>query len=132
MALVDRVTRRLRGAKRLCRTVVLRLRFDDYARATRSRTLGEPTDHTPTILAAALALLRAAGDLIARRGLTLVGVALANLVDRDAVQLELPLDRARHLDSTLDSVRERFGSQAITRGSLVGRDPGLTVPLLPD
>jgi DNA polymerase-4 len=131
-ALVDRTTRRLRAARRLCRTVVLRLRFGDYARATRSHTLSEATDHTPTILAVALGLLRAAGELIARRGLTLIGVALGNLADRGAVQLELPLDKARHLDTTLDEVRDRFGAGAITRGSLVGRDPGMAVPLLPD
>jgi DNA polymerase-4 len=132
MALVDRVTRRLRAANRWCRTVVLRLRFDDYSRATRSRTLGEPTDHTPTILAAALGLLRAAGELIARRGLTLIGVALGNLVDRGSVQLELPLDKARRLDLTLDDVRNRFGAAAITRGCLIGRDPGFSAPMLPD
>ena len=132
MAIVDRVTRRLRAAGRVCRTVCLRLRFADYSRATRSRTLPEPTAHTPTILAAANGLLRAAADLIEQRGLTLIGVALQNLADHDAVQLELPLDKARHLDATLDSVRDRFGSAAVTRGALVGRDPGITVPLLPD
>jgi DNA polymerase-4 len=132
IALVDRVTRRLRAAERVCRTVTLRLRFGDYTRATRSRTLSDPTDHTPTILAAALELLRAAGELIDARGLTLVGIALGNLTERGAVQLELPLDKARQLDSTLDRVRNRYGAAAITRGSLVGRDPGFTVPLLPD
>src|SRR5437868_7364589 len=35
VALVDRVTRRLRSAARVGRTVVLRLRFDDFSRATR-------------------------------------------------------------------------------------------------
>jgi DNA polymerase-4 len=132
LALVDRVTRRLRAAHRVCRTVCLRLRFSDFSRATRSRTLPEPTAHTPTILAAANGLLAAAADTIARRGLTLIGVALQNLADEGAVQLELPLDKARHLDATLDSVRDRFGTGAVTRGSLVGRDPGITVPLLPD
>src|SRR5687767_5296653 len=43
VALIDRVTRRLRGARRVCRTVVLRLRFDDFSRATRSHTMGEAT-----------------------------------------------------------------------------------------
>ena len=36
IALVDRLARRLRAAHRVCRTVVLRLRFDDFSRATRS------------------------------------------------------------------------------------------------
>jgi len=131
-ALVDRVARRLRAARRVCRTVVLRMRFRDYSRATRSVTIGEPTAHTGTLLATASGLLSASMPLIERRGLTLIGVALTNLADQGAVQLALPLNRARDLDVTIDSVRDRFGSAAITRAVLVGRDPGLTVPMLPD
>jgi DNA polymerase-4 len=132
IALVDRTTRRLRAARRVCRTVMLRLRFDDFTRATRSHTLREPTAHTHAILTVANGLLTASLPLIERRGLTLIGVALANLADEGAIQLELPLDRSRNLDVTLDSVRDRFGSAALTRGVLVGRDPGVTVPMLPD
>jgi DNA polymerase-4 len=130
--LVDRVTRRLRRARRVCRTVVLRFRFSDYTRATRSHTMPESTATTTTILAVATALLTVALPEIERRGLTLIGVALTNLSDEDALQLTLPFNRARELDSTLDSIRERFGPDAITRGVLVGRDPGPWVPLLPD
>jgi DNA polymerase IV len=132
LALVDRVTRRLRAARRVCRTVVLRLRFHDYARATRSYTMAEPTAQTTTILAVANGLLRMTMPTIRRRGLTLVGVALTNLCDQDAVQLVLPFDRLRELDTTVDRIRDRFGAGAITRGVLVGRDPGVWVPLLPD
>jgi DNA polymerase-4 len=134
VALVDRLGRRLRAARRVCRTVVLRLRFDDFSRATRSHTLARPTAHTETILTTARGLLAVATPLIERQGLTLVGVALGNLEDADAVQLVLPLEanRAGALDAALDDVRDRFGSAAVTRAALVGRDPGLTVPLLPD
>jgi DNA polymerase-4 len=131
-ALVDRVARRLRAAKRVCRTVVLRMRFADYTRATRSHTIAEPTASTTTILAVATALLRVSAPEIDQRGLTLIGIALTNLSDEGAVQLTLPFARGRELDLALDSIRERFGSTAITRGVLVGRDPGPWVPLLPD
>jgi DNA polymerase-4 len=132
IALVDRVARRLRAAKRMCRTVVLRLRFVDYARATRSATMLEPTAQTDRILSTANGLLAEAIPLIERRGVTLVGIALTNLCDEAGVQLVLPFGRSRALDDTVDLVRERFGSGAITRGVLVGRDPGPWVPLLPD
>jgi DNA polymerase IV len=132
MILVDRVTRRMRAAGRVCRTVVLRLRFSDFSRATRSSTLLDPTSDTQAILAVANGLLELAMPTISRRGLTLLGIALTNLGDRTGVQLRLPLERARELDATLDTIRNRFGSRAITRGRLVGRDPGPWVPLLPD
>jgi DNA polymerase-4 len=132
VGLVDRLARRLRGARRVCRTVVLRLRFDDFARATRSHTLAQATQQTEPILATARALLATAAPTIEHRGLTLVGVALGNLEDARAIQLVLPFDRRRALDATVDSVRDRFGSAAITRAVLLGRDQGLSVPLLPD
>jgi DNA polymerase-4 len=131
VGLVDKLARRLRGARRVCRTVVLRLRFDDFARATRSHTLLEATARTQTILATARALLASAMPLIERRGLTLVGVALGNLEDDLAVQLVLPLDRHSALDATLDNVRDRFGPTAITRAVLLGRDQS-SFPVLPD
>ena len=132
--LVDRVTRRMRAAGRPGRTIVLRLRFDDFSRATRSRTLPRATVHTQTILEAARELLHAASPMIERRGVTLVGVAVGNLDSTRAVQLELPFGgyRGADLDAALDAVRDRFGSSAVMRAVLLGRDPGLTMPMLPD
>jgi DNA polymerase-4 len=134
ISLVDRVTRRLRRADRVCRTVVLRLRFDDFSRATRSHTLPAPTSDTVTLLAALRVLLRDCRALIRENGITLIGVTLANLDDADAIQLELPFSArdSRKLDAAVDGVRDRFGSASITRGVLLGHDPGITVPLLPD
>ena len=134
VTLVDRVTRRLRTARRVCRTVVLRMRFNDFTRATRSHTLAAATDETEAILAALRGLLRGAQPHIREAGLTLLGISLSNLDSADAVQLELPFPsrRAAALDGTVDVIRDRFGSSSITRAVLLGRDPGLTVPLLPD
>jgi DNA polymerase-4 len=133
VALVDRVARRLRTARRLCRTVVLRLRFDDFSRATRSHTLPRPTTDTDAFVSALRALMAAAMPMIDRMGLTLIGVTLANLDNAGAVQLELPFGAdARVIDGAVDSIRDRFGTKAITRAVLLGRDPGMTVPLLPD
>jgi DNA polymerase IV len=134
VAIVDRLGRRLREGRRACRTVMLRLRFDDSSRATRSYTLSQATTETPTILATARGLLAAAMPLIRERGVTLIGLSLGNLQDDRAIQLVLPFDirRAMALDAALDSVRERYGSEAITRAVLLGRDQGVSMPLLPD
>ena len=132
--LVDRVTRRMRAAGRPGRTVVLRLRFRDFTRATRSHTLAKATAHTQTILDTARGLLATAMPMIERDGLTLVGVAVSNLGDATAVQLALPFDQrsGNELDAALDAVRDRFGSRAVTRGVLINRDPGQPMPMLPD
>jgi DNA polymerase-4 len=134
VAIVDRLARRLRKARRACRTVVLRLRFSDFTRATRSHTLPQATTETEMILATARGLLAAATPLIQAQGLTLVGLSLSNLVDEGSIQLVLPLERGHDaaLDAALDEVRERFGSDAVTRAVLLGRNPGVVMPLLPD
>jgi len=134
IALVDRLTRRLRAAHRVGRTVVLRLRFDDFTRATRSHTLREATADTEMMLAAARALLAAALPMIRDQGITLIGLSFTNLHDDGAIQLALPFDGSlgASIDATLDAVKDRYGSSAITRGVLLGRHDGLRVPLLPD
>jgi DNA polymerase IV len=134
VGIVDRVTRRLRKAGRIGRTVVLRLRFNDFTRVTRSHTLPWPTAETQTILTTARWLLLTASPLVDRKGLTLVGLAVANLEDDRPLQLPLPVDPRGDgaLDTAVDVIRERFGSGAITRAVLLGRESGLIVPLLPD
>ena len=134
IALVDRVTRRMRAARRVGRTVVLRLRFDDFSRATRSETLPQATADTWIILDVARGLLRTARPAIERRGLTLVGITVAALENACAVQLVLPFERHSRdaLDVALDEIRDRFGTAAVTRAVLLGRELGPSMPLLPD
>jgi DNA polymerase-4 len=134
--LIDRITRRMRKSGRTGRTVVLRLRFNDFSRVTRSHTLPRATASTDAILTAARELVAAARPLTAARGLTLVGFAVTN-IDRDgAQQLELPFDGSPAdlvaLDSAMDDVRHRFGNGSVMRGVLLGRDPGLEMPMLPE
>jgi DNA polymerase-4 len=130
VAIVDRITRRMRTARRVGRTVVLRLRFGDFERATRSHTLPFATANTQAILATARALLATATPLIERRGITLIGCSVAMLEDDRTRQLLLGPEDA--LDAAVDAIRDRFGSAAIVRAVLLGRDPGFSMPLLPD
>ena len=134
--LIDRITARMRAAGRTGRTVVLRLRFDDFSRATRSRTLPWATSSTQPILAAARQLLASAAPAIAQRGLTLVGFAVSGIDRTGAQQLMLPFSgeslALENIDAAVDQVRRRYGKSALTRAVLVGRDPGLEMPHLPD
>jgi DNA polymerase-4 len=133
--LVDRITGRMRAAGRTGRTVVLRLRFDDFSRATRSRTLPWATSSTQPILEAARQLVASAAPLIAQRGLTLVGFAVSGIDRSGAQQLMLPFGEAENriaIDAAIDRVRQRYGRSALTPAVLVGRDPGFEMPHLPD
>jgi len=130
VALVDRIARRLRAARRIGRTVVLRLRFGDFERATRSHTLPFATASTDAILAVARVLLASSQRDVERRGLTLVGVSVSML--EDDTPRQLAFGAADALDAAVDAVRDRFGTTAITRAVLVGRDPGVAMPHLPD
>ena len=135
MGLVDRVTRRMRRAGRTGRTVTLRLRFGDFSRATRSHTLATPTAETDAILAAVRLLAEAAAPMMFERGLSMLGVAVGNLDDTGSHQLELPFagDAAPlSLDVAVDDVRERYGLSAVTRATLLGREQGIEMPMLPD
>jgi DNA polymerase-4 len=58
---------------------------------------------------------------VAERGLTLVGVSVANLADELPRQLVLPFeDHDMALDRALDRVRDRFGRRSITRAVVLG------------
>ncbi|GHF22702.1 DNA polymerase IV [Pseudolysinimonas yzui] len=132
--IVDRLARRLRDGDRACRTVVLRLRFGDFAKATRSHTVGAPTDRTAVLLAVAQGLLADALPEIAERGITLIGVSLSQLRRAGDLQPELPIDWGEgvRLDTVLDAVREKFGATSVARAGQLGRDPGWSTPLLPE
>lgn len=132
--IVDRLARRLREGDRVCRSVVLRLRFGDFTKATRSRTLGSPTDRTAILLSVARTLLTAAGPEIAERGITLIGLSLSHLDSSDSTQPELPIDWGddERLDSVLDTLHDRFGAASVSRAAQMGRDLGWSSPILPE
>ena len=130
--IVDRVTRRMRAADRVGRTAVVRFRFDDFTRATRSHTMTEATADTAPIMKASLDILDAMWPTIEEQGLTLIGLSIANLSNADAVQMALPFADLSALDHAVDTVRDKFGTNSINRAVNLGRDQGFAVPMLPD
>ena len=125
--------RRLRAARRVCRTVMLRLRFADFTRATRSHTLNEATAHTQTILVTARELLvaalphdRATGDHAGRASRS----ATSRTTTRSSSRCRSTASGRSTPRSTTCATGS--GPTAITRAVLLGRDPGIDVPLLPD
>jgi DNA polymerase-4 len=133
LALVDRVTSRMRAAGRTGSTVTIRLRFGDYTRSTSSHTLSRPTAHNATVLETARTLLASRAGVIKEKGITLIGVSVGSL-DDEPEQLALPLDvtSGSEIDSVIDAVRDKYGSKALRRAVQLGGQDHLAVPLLPD
>jgi DNA polymerase-4 len=131
-SLVDRVTPRLRRLGRSARTVVLSIRFGDFSRITRSRTLPAASTASEEFLAALRELLAGEMDQINELGVTLIGISLANL--DDGSQLELPFEGPgnHEIDAAVDAVKARFGKDAIRRGAMVGKDQGFAAPQVED
>ncbi|WP_370587349.1 hypothetical protein [Yimella sp. cx-51] len=134
VGIVDRVMGRVRDGGRPGATVTVRVRFADYERVTRSRTLPRPTTATETVLRIARELLLGLRPLIADRGITLLGLTIGGLEASGATQLMLPFDAHQSgvLDTALDEVREKYGSGSVRRGVLVGQSDGIEVPMLAD
>ncbi|MGI9624758.1 MAG: DNA polymerase IV, partial [Acidimicrobiales bacterium] len=134
LELVDRVAARLRDGKRVGRTISLRFRFGDYSRDSRSSTLPEATSTTNDLLEAARRLLTPRRQEIQERDLTLLGFTISNLTSADAVQQPLPFGRRSRtdLDEAVDNLRNRFGGEIVGSATLMGKQSGPMVPLLPD
>lgn len=148
LEVTDRVTGRMRASGRVGRTIVLRLRYGDFAAGTRSHTIAAATADTSVVLEVAGQLLDGVWAEVRTRGLTKVGLSVTNLSDAAAVQLALPFDdrtiggrvtmaradqvsAAVNRDLAIDQIRDRFGRSAVKRTALVNR-PSLDMPMLPD
>jgi DNA polymerase IV len=132
--LTDRVSGRLRRARRAARTVTVRVRFTDLRSVTRAVTVASPLSSTLTLTEIAVQLVAdARADHPTERRITLLAVSLSNLVDEPPLQLELPLelvDDPRRpgstvgsarcgVDRSVDAIREKFGRQAIGYANVV-------------
>jgi nucleotidyltransferase/DNA polymerase involved in DNA repair len=119
LELADSVAARLRRHGLRARTVTLKYRDEDFRTTTHARTLREGTDSGATLFETAFALF---GDVHHGKPVRLLGIYASHFGD-EAPQLELfaePKEPAR-LDRLRDAVAERFGSESITRASLLGR-----------
>lgn len=126
LRLAARVTSRLRGARKVARTVALTVRFSDFTTVNRSRTLAEPTDVTQEVYAVAVVLLDVLLDaLLPRRpAVRLVGVrveGLRALRSGDGRQLALGERDPGwpDADRAVDRATARFGHTAVRPASLL-------------
>jgi DNA polymerase-4 len=124
LELAEDVAQTLRRHEFLTRGVTLKVRYGDFTTKTRAATLAQATDLTAPIYEQACVLLRSFGPL---RPLRLIGITAAALVPASARQFSLfdePVEKQRKLDSIMDTVRARFGKQAIIRARLADAPDG--------
>lgn len=136
LELIDRITRRLRAAGLLGRTVNLSIRFRDFDKISRARSLYSATASASLLTRVARELVAGERDSILDRGVTLIGFSVSNLCDSGAEQLVLSLGSSRpavetsRLDAAIDEVRDRWGKGAIDRALNLGRKSGYEAPTL--
>ncbi|MEL6306868.1 MAG: DNA polymerase IV [Chloroflexota bacterium] len=120
--LAENVGRRLRKQQLSGRTVFVKLRWDDFTTLSRQTTLPHATQDDAVIVREATKIFDTNWE---RQPVRLLGVGVTNFED---AATQLPLweseqdKKKRKLQSTLDALKERFGSDAIQRGSNVRRD----------
>jgi DNA polymerase-4 len=121
------VGRRLRKYGLKGGTVTLKLRRADFVRITRSISFSEPTDSTNVLYGWALKLLDAV-DLSEK--FRLIGMAVSGFVRCQSAPAQLSLFAGesrrdgswREVEKAMDSITEKFGHEAIKRGSLIDDD----------
>ncbi len=118
LRMADRLTEQMRHDGVLAGTVRLKLRNRQFDTFTRQMRLKRPTDQTNDIFQAAATLLASSWDHSALR---LVGIAVTELLSQGGIQLDLfehADQRQARLNRAVDEIRDRYGSDAITRASL--------------
>ncbi|MDV2964838.1 DNA polymerase IV [Nitratireductor aquimarinus] len=121
-ALSERVSARLKEADIAGRTVVLKLKTAEFRLRTRNRQLGDPTRLADRIFHTGLELLKREVDGTRFR---LLGIGVSDLTDAGRADPQDLVDGLSHkralAEGAIDSLREKFGKQAVETGYTFGR-----------
>ncbi|MFF5145626.1 ImpB/MucB/SamB family protein [Streptomyces sp. NPDC013157] len=115
LGLADQVGQRLRGEGQIASRLTLTVRYADRSSTTRTRTLPEPSNHSPSLAATALGLLTGLG--LQRARVRAFVIRADDLLPADRAYRQLSLDpgdaRARAAEAAADRARRRFGPEAV-------------------
>ncbi|MCT7375687.1 DNA polymerase IV [Chelativorans salis] len=121
-ALSERVSARLKKAEIAGRTVVLKLKTADFRIRTRNRQLGDPTRLADRIFHTGLDMLKRETDGTRFR---LLGIGVSDLTDVAKADPPDLVDRLSHkralAEGAIDSLREKYGREAVETGYTFGR-----------
>ena len=120
LQLSEQVAWRMRTEGLVGQTVHIKVRYPDFTTFTRQVTLKQPTDQGQVIYQEAVRLLDENWQMSVP--LRLLGVGMSGLIEHGGYQLNLfehkDLRQSR-LNVTIDTIRERWGDNAIQRASLL-------------
>ncbi|WP_209970320.1 DNA polymerase IV [Paenibacillus eucommiae] len=123
----DQVARRLRKQKLVATTIQITIRDPAMKTITRSLTLQSPTEHMDEIYKTACRLF----DQHWGKGkpIRLLGITLQNLTAKEDTAIQLDLfdfdkqPKKDRLNQIMDSLRDKFGEDAILTAGMLGDDP---------
>ena len=117
--LADRTTERLRARQHKAGMVSIKVRRRDFETFTRQRSFNPPTQETRLIAQVAADLLEHWLAEQPRAAVRLLGVGVGDLEPEQQLDLFVTGDfsEARRLDDALERIHDRFGDEAIHRGS---------------
>ena len=126
LALADSVSRHMRSDKARAYSVAVSIRFLDFKNKSHQCQLPSPIDTTKAVYETAKKLL---GEMWQNhRPLRLISITLSNLTKDKTASVQMSLfgetekpsnERDEKLDKTLDSIRSRFGSSIVQRGTVM-------------
>ncbi|MFJ3441833.1 DNA polymerase thumb domain-containing protein [Streptomyces sp. NPDC086081] len=122
LSAAEEIGARLRALEKVCRSLTLTVRYADRSATTRSRTLTEPTAHSPALTRTAYGMYEALGLQRARvRAIALRAEGL-DPAEQAAHQLTFdPVDeKVRRIEEVADRARAKFGPRAVMPGGLGG------------
>jgi DNA polymerase IV len=121
-ALSEKVSARLKKAGIAGRTVVLKLKTQDFKLRTRNRQLGDPTRLADRIFQTGLQLLEKETDGTKYR---LLGIGVSDLSDSEKADppdlVDVQSRKRAMAEGAIDALREKFGGRAVETGYTFGR-----------
>jgi nucleotidyltransferase/DNA polymerase involved in DNA repair len=122
LSAAEEIGARLRALEKVCRTLTLTVRYADRSATTRSRTLTEPTAHSPDLTRAAYGMYEALG--LQRARIRAIALRAEGLDPADQASHQLTFDpvdeKVRRIEEVADRARAKFGPRAVMPGGLAG------------
>lgn len=123
LQLAESVSARLRGAGQICANLCVEIKYNTFVTVSHQAPVDPPTNTCGKIYQTACSLF---ASLWNHTPIRLLGIRAAKLLPEDTpIQLSLfdmdfkADERQKRLDKALDSIRQRFGDQAVMRGSML-------------